>query len=189
MSPVTKDELRREIRALRRARPLEARHRAGLAIAEHAGPYIARSETVTSFLSMPTEPPTDALNARLLEAGRHVVVPRIIGSDLQWVELSAQSEFTVGAMDIREPKGHAVPLPSVEAMFMPALAIDTHGNRLGQGGGFYDRTLASVARHGEGGPLRIAIVFEDELRDWIPTEWFDTPVDVVITPAGARTFS
>lgn len=190
MSPVTKDELRREIRAMRRARPLEARQQAGLAIAEHAAPYITADRgTVTSFMSLPTEPQTEALNHRLLEAGARVLVPRIVGSDLQWVELSAQSEFTVGAMDIREPKGHVVPLRGVRTMFMPALAIDRDGNRLGQGGGFYDRALATVARHEDGGPLRIALVFDDEIRDWLPTEWFDTPVDVVITPTGVHAFS
>ena len=190
MSPVTKDELRREIRAMRRARPLEAREQAGLAIAERAAAYISGGPgTVTSFMSLPTEPQTEALNRRLLEAGARVLVPRIVGSDLQWVELSDQSEFTVGAMDIREPKGRVVPLRGVRTMFMPALAVDEHGNRLGQGGGFYDRALASVARHRDGGPLRIALVFDDEFRDWLPTEWFDTPVDVVITPSGVRTFN
>lgn len=190
MSPVTKDELRREIRTRRRARSVEERALAGLAIAEHAAPYLqGHPVTVTSFMSLPTEPQTDALNRRLLDAGTRVLVPRIVGSDLHWVELAADSEFTIGAMDIREPKGPAVPLRAVRAMFMPALAIDGDGNRLGQGGGFYDRALAAVARHRDGGPLRIALAFDDEIREWLPTEWFDSPVDVVITPAGVRTFS
>lgn len=190
MSPVTKDELRREIRAMRRARPVEARQQAGIAIAEHAEPYVHRGPgTVTSFLSLPTEPQTDELNRRLLEAGVRVLVPRIVGSDLQWVELTLTSEFTTGAMDVREPKGDAVPLRGVRTMFMPALAIDGQGNRLGQGGGFYDRTLASVPRHVDGGPRRIALAFDDEIRESLPTEWFDTQVDAVITPSGVRTFS
>lgn len=190
MSPVTKDELRRQIRASRRARSDADRRAAGLAIAEHAAQFVHGGPgAFTSFLSLPTEPPTDPLNERLLASSARVLVPKIVGSDLQWVALTPGAELTVGAMAIREPKGHSVPLRGVHTMFMPALAIDVHGNRLGQGGGFYDRALAAVPRHQDGGPLRVALVFADELREWLPTEWFDTPVDVVITPTGVRRFS
>jgi len=67
-------------------------------------------------------------------------------------------------------------------VLVPALAIDRAGFRLGQGGGYYDRLLADVPRHADGGPLLVAVVHDDELLDALPHEPHDRPVDAVLTP-------
>ncbi len=63
-------------------------------------------------------------------------------------------------------------------VIVPALAIDRHGLRLGQGGGSYDRALARRSP----GTLTIALVYDDELVDVVPSESHDLGVDAVITP-------
>ena len=65
-----------------------------------------------------------------------------------------------------------------DAVLVPALAVDRAGNRLGRGGGSYDRVLARV------GPLipLIALIYDDELLDHVPAERHDVPVRAAVSP-------
>ena len=64
----------------------------------------------------------------------------------------------------------------LRVVLVPALATDAHGNRLGQGGGYYDRLLAVLPRE----VVRIALVGPGELLEAIPREEHDEPVDRTI---------
>lgn len=187
---MTKDELRLLVRQARRVLSPDARTEAGWRIAEAAQQLVTGSNhTITSYLHLPFEPPTDILNRHLLQAGHQVLVPRIVGSDLHWARFTEQIDLGIGPMGIREPRGPAVPLSDVHTMFVPALAVDRRGMRLGQGGGFFDRTLATIARHSDGGPLIVAVTFADEFVEEVPAEWFDHAVDALVTPTGLTRFT
>ena len=188
------DEAKRAMRASMRARRLTrpADGQAARALASHLRDIPAG--TVACFMSMPSEPDTRALIAALLNAGTRVLVPRVDGRDLEWVALSESVRFSPGPFGIREPVGSAVgrgggPLTDCAAVLLPALAVDGRGFRLGQGGGFYDRTLAEVPEHGAGGPMRIAVVFDDEVVEAVPTDVHDCRVDLALTEVGIRRFS
>jgi len=97
------------------------------------------------------------------------------------------SEYARGPLGIAEPTGpslpsHPSPLTRAAVLFMPGLSVDRQGRRLGQGGGYYDRALADVPPHSAGGPLRVALIFDDEFVDEVPVEDHDCTVDVVVTP-------
>ena len=70
-------------------------------------------------------------------------------------------------------------------IFMPATAVDRDGNRIGQGGGYYDRLLQGLDAAGQR-PATIAVVYDDDLlpSGSIPAEAFDRPVRQVLTPSG-----
>lgn len=184
---VSKADLRARVRAARRARTEDGRREAADALARHGLTLLPPAPaTVATYLSLPAEPGTDRLNAALLAAGYAVRAPRIRGDYLEWVELTTDSELHDGPMGIREPVGPALPasaLADVSVVFLPALAADRRGLRLGQGGGYYDRALAQVPTHGDGGPLRVVVLFDDEVLDDVPTEPHDCRVDVALTPA------
>jgi 5-formyltetrahydrofolate cyclo-ligase len=61
-------------------------------------------------------------------------------------------------------------------VLVPALAVDRHGNRLGRGGGSYDRALARATG------LTVAVLYDGELVDLLPVEPHDVPVNAVVTP-------
>ena len=63
---------------------------------------------------------------------------------------------------------------------MPALAVARNGIRLGRGGGYYDRAL----QHARPGAVLVALVFDDEFVDELPTEPHDRRVTAVVTPSG-----
>ncbi len=180
---------RSRIRAARRARDESERVHAAGSIAARALPALADCGTVACYLAMPTEPGTDALIDLLRQRDTRVLVPRVREDSLEWIELTDSMEFIESDLGIQEPTGSALTdaLAECDAIVLPALAVAHDGIRLGQGGGFYDRALHGVPTHAEGGPLRIALVFEDELVDCLPHDTHDARVDAVVTPGGLVT--
>lgn len=132
---------------------------------------------VTCYASYGTEPDTGEVRRRLMAAGYEVLLPRVTGPALEWVVDGGESQ--VSSMGIAEPIGDSVELLPVRAMIIPALAVTRAGDRLGKGGGFYDRVLTAL---GDARPLIAAIVGEQDLVDSLPTEPHDARVDAIITP-------
>ena len=145
-------------------------------------PEVMTAATVALYMSMPTEPGTAPLLRALLDTDRRVLLPRVSGESLTWTSVTRETRFAPGAYGIDEPisDGH-VSLSLADVIVVPALAVDLHGARLGQGGGFYDRALAQLNCR------TIALVFDDEVIDvaagpGVPTEPHDCRVDIIITP-------
>lgn len=172
--PATKTQARAVIRARRRAR------RDAGDIAALAGPYAATllgwlagrtPGTITAYESWATEPPTGALLTALTEAGWRVLVPRTLPDrDLTWHQWRCTQDLGRPAIGL------------ADVVVVPALAVDTDGYRLGQGGGSYDRTLP---RARPDAPV-VAMVFEDEMVDRVPREPHDCRVDAVLTASTVR---
>ncbi len=193
-----KGPLRASIRAGRRSRRPSDCEAAAVALAANARdlPLPDRLEgmTVTCFVSLPTEPGTGPLIEDLVRRGASVLVPRVTAQRLDWLLLAAGQPVTPGPFGILEPLGDPIghgsrPLAGCSALFLPALAIDERGYRLGQGGGFYDRALADVPTHDRGGPIRVAVVFDEEILPRVPTDEHDCRVDLALTEAGIRRFA
>lgn len=184
-APQDKASLRARIRFARRQRSSDERQACRHGIAEHALEALQHCEatTVACFIDAAGEPPTTALLQALWAQGIVVLTPRVHGPDLEWVVTTPTSELTAGAFGIPEVRTGALgSLDDVQAMLIPALAIDGDGYRLGQGGGFYDRTLGDGRAHA---PV-LAVVFSDEDGIAVPREPHDVAVDGVITEAGVR---
>lgn len=188
-----KDELRRAIREERLKRSPRARARAAEAFAAVlAGmPHVSGASCVAAYVSRPSEPGTVPLIERLAAQGTRVLLP-VLGSGLQrdWAWYTSSDELQVRAPGRPpEPAGPTLgpdALAEAEAIIAPALAVDSTGARLGQGGGWYDRVLA----HARPGVLIAAMVFPEELYDAsarpLPQEPHDRTVDVVATTEGWR---
>lgn len=181
-----KDELRKVLREHRRAHhrhPSSGHTAACEALTEHALEAVAGAASVATFVSTGTEPCTRLLLERLHEAGVEVLLP-VLGPHLArcWGRFRGAGDLAERApRRPPEPSGTALPaeeVRKVEALLIPALAVDCDGRRLGQGGGWYDRML----------PLRapdthtFAIIHPEELvAGPLPVEEHDESVDAVIT--------
>lgn len=130
--------------------------------------------TLASYVPLANEPDVGEFN-RQADKDLNLVFPRIVGDSLEF----ASGTLVSSALGLMEPTGDAVANDTIDLILVPALAVDRSGNRLGKGKGFYDRFLAEC-KH----PKLIAVVFDDEVFDSIPTEPFDKPVDGVVTPSG-----
>ena len=101
------------------------------------------------------------------------------GDDLHWVVDGPDT--AVSSMGITEPAGAAVDLLPVRALLVPALAVTQSGDRLGKGGGYYDRVLAGLT---QARPPVVAIAGDTDVVDVLPTDAHDQRVQVIVTPTG-----
>ena len=200
----SKDEIRSSHRAVRAALPPAELDAAAAAIARHglawaSGLAGGRQGTFAAYLGVGAEPPTLTLLSALAGAGHRVLLPVCEPElELSWVYWTPQSGFVRSRFaPIREPVGErhgTAVMRDATAIFLPATALDFSGNRIGQGGGYYDKFLAALAAmfaaSGEApgaAPLpTAAVVYDTEVlpAGSIPTESFDRKVGAALTPGG-----
>lgn len=183
-----KSALRAEVRRRRASLDDATRRRAAAAAADHllALPEVARAETVALYAAHGDEldpaPAGDALRAR----GLATVLPRVDGASLLLVPVGSGDQLSPGYRGVPEPVGDALPAEAVDVVVVPGVAFDRSGGRLGQGGGHYDRLLATLPR----GSLRVGYAFACQLVDEVPRSLHDEAVDVVVTEDGTiRTYA
>jgi len=177
-------------KAVLRARLLDARSKLSADQRASAGrlirdallslPEVQMAGTVAAYYSVGREPDTRGLVYALWKRGTYVLLPLLrADGDLDWASYEGPDSLVAGPRGLREP---GEPPRGVEAVaradvvLAPALAVDHRGNRLGRGGGSFDRALARV------GPLIavIALLYDDELIDRVPAEPHDRPVRAAV---------
>ncbi len=141
-------------------------------------PEFTRATTIASYMSYGDEPDTYDLNRALIRAGKTLVLPRINGEQLEWVQWTGESENLHKAKKILEPVGPTIAnIGKIEIVIVPALRIDRNGYRLGQGGGYYDRALPQLAA------WSIGLIHPDEISsEDLPRETWDHPLHAAATP-------
>ncbi|WP_193331121.1 5-formyltetrahydrofolate cyclo-ligase [Pseudoalteromonas ulvae] len=95
------------------------------------------------------------------------------------------SPMSTNRYGIFEPKlncSQICPIEQLDILFTPLVAFDAQGNRLGMGGGFYDRTLAKYYQEQWQKPIVIGLAHECQKVDLVPTEAWDIPLKWIATP-------
>jgi 5-formyltetrahydrofolate cyclo-ligase len=138
-------------------------------------PEVEKAQTIASYFSYGDEPDTHALNQHLISLGKNLLLPRINGESLEWVQWDGSPEQISAQSLIPEPIGEAITdTKAIEVVLVPALAMDQAGYRLGQGKGFYDRALKELSA------FTIGIIFPHELLSQsLPRDSWDVPVNLV----------
>lgn len=203
----SKEEIRSSHRTRRAALTAAELEQAGTGIARNGLEWAAavaegKPSTFAAYLGVGSEPPTLALLGALHDAGHKVLLPVCEpGLELSWVYWTPSTEFVRSRYaPIQEPAGDrygTAVMRHVAGIFLPATAVDLTGNRIGQGGGYYDKFLAALpavlpARITVSGadtppPLpTAAVVYDAEVLPAasIPAESFDRKVAAALTPTG-----
>jgi 5-formyltetrahydrofolate cyclo-ligase len=141
-------------------------------------PEVSSAQTIASYFSYGDEPDTHALNLHLISLGKKLLLPRIKGEVLEWVEWNGSPEQISSHSFIPEPMGEAISdANAIEVALVPALAMDQAGYRLGQGKGFYDRALKDISA------FTIGIIFPHELLNQsLPRDSWDIPLRKSASP-------
>ena len=135
------------------------------------------AKIIASYLSYGTEPKTHDLNRAVIQEKKLLVLPRLLpNKDLEWVRWDGSDTHLTKKGNVYEPIGEVFN-GVIDVVIVPSLHIDRNGNRLGQGGGSYDRALAKLSA------WKVALVYAGELTsEEIPVEKHDLKVDAVATP-------
>ena len=133
------------------------------------------------FASFRTEVDTTELIKISLSMGKHAVLPKVNPDmhDLLLFEVGDFADLTPGYMGIPEPSAAAeqVGINDVDVVIIPGAGYDASGNRVGYGGGYYDRLLAGLQRDI---PI-IAPAYEEQILDSVPSEPHDIRVNLIVT--------
>ncbi|HEX6366721.1 MAG TPA: 5-formyltetrahydrofolate cyclo-ligase [Agromyces sp.] len=180
---VQKRILRAELRERRRVMTSSERRLATEGLTARLTELIASTgaESISCYLSMPTEPDTRPFLEWAEARGIRVLFP-VTREDglLDWTVGEEHSE-TLGLHGVPEAIGELLgpmAINDVDLILVPAAAIDRTGMRLGWGRGYFDKTLGSMERC----PPVYAVVFDSEFVEQVPREVHDQPVNGVVTP-------
>ena len=187
---LAKAALRRRLAAARSGLTDAQRAEAGrqLRDAVLALPETQMAGTAAAYCSVGTEPDTRGLIYALWKRGTYVLLPLLLpGGDLDWASYEGPDSLVPGPRGLAEPgepRRGPEAVARADVVLAPALAVDHAGNRLGRGGGSYDRALARVS------PLIpvIALLYDDELLGHVPAESHDTPVRAAVRPGPGITW-
>lgn len=183
--PLPKKALRRGLRAARAA-----------FVASLTADYRARLEADLAAVLVANIPPglVAGYHAVGSEIGlrrfkRVVLFPRVVHGGALTFHAGSEASATLafaGLGNIPEPALDAsIGVPAI--VLLPLLAVDTRGTRLGQGGGYYDRTLAALRARGP--VLAVGVAWDMQRVDTLPADPWDAPLDALATPSGWSAFS
>lgn len=180
---VAKIALRDRIRTQRHRRGLlEVGDAArGLAEVVTGRPEVRRAATVAAYVSIGAEPGTGALLDALTAAGKRVILPVLQPDhDLGWGTWRGATALAPARLGLLEPVDQLGPeaVATADVVLVPGLAVSTTGDRLGQGGGSYDRALGRVP---VGTPV-VILLYDDEVGLDVPVAPHDRPVTAAATP-------
>ena len=142
---------------------------------------LRKSDVVAAYWRIRDEMDCQPILIRLMDSNQTVVLPVVLGPDEPldlrvWEQGASLYEAGFGTLAPSELAPKAEP----DVVLMPLLAFDSRGTRLGYGGGYYDRTLASMKKR----PKLIGLAYSTQQLERIPREAHDVPLDAVITETG-----
>lgn len=201
----SKKELRKTILQKRDSLSPEQRHRKSQAITKRviAHKSFQSAEKVLLFASYKSEVDTTELIRHALELGKQVYLPKVAydentqRDEMEFYRIFSEAELHEGYKGIREPEANtSTKFQGLQAgkeqiqaqqsapgthilIILPGAVFDRNGNRIGYGGGFYDRFLVRC----EKSVYKMGIAFECQVmaNDILETEPHDVRVDTVIT--------
>lgn len=180
-----KEELRESIREKLRALPAEEiawkSYQLCNAILQQRVWQEAR--IVALFASLPTEPVVEFLWDSIRQNGKKACYPKVDGEHLRLITVSDPTELVTSRWQLREPvmrEPNLQSLEKIDVILVPGLAFSRNGERMGRGGGFYDRLLAKESLRAH----KIGICFDMQVFRDLPLESHDVIMDQIATESG-----
>ncbi|WP_074012353.1 5-formyltetrahydrofolate cyclo-ligase [Candidatus Sodalis sp. SoCistrobi] len=185
-----RQSLRNQIRQRRRALSPQQQTAAARRVVSHVmnDPRIHSARTLAVFLSFDGELDTRPLIDALWTAGKLVYLPVLhpfTPGHLLFMRYTAATPLVLNRLRIREPQldiTTLLPLAGLDILFTPLVAFDSQGQRLGMGGGFYDRTLQHWRPRAGFYPIGLAHDCQ-QVAEPLPVEQWDIGLPEIITPS------
>jgi len=183
------------MRRRRRALCARERRRCGELLARRlsANPLLLRSRRIACYLANDGEMDLAPLIERLWRRGKQIYLPALHGAALWFLPFTphtrlAHNRFGIPEPDLNAP--HRTALRALDLVLMPLVAFDSNGNRLGMGGGFYDRTFAYLRTSPAWArPRLIGTAYAFQRVPALAVQPWDVPLGGVATERGLEQFT
>lgn len=173
-----KKALRRQVREWKRAMTAEQIDAASADLCEqflNTDLYF-HAKTIYGYLPYNQEVRTVPIIAKALADGKRVAVPKVYGDEMRFIYIDGFDNLEKSEKGIPEPiEDGPIGDDPTALVIMPGIAFDKDGHRIGYGGGYYDKFLASEPNH-----QTIALCYDFQVFPQLETEEFDIPVDLVL---------
>ena len=134
------------------------------------------AKTIYGYLPYNQEVRTVPMLEQAMRDGKRVAVPKCYGDEMRFIYMDDLSKVEKGYANIPEPiADDPVADDKTALVLMPGMAFTKDGKRMGYGGGFYDKFLASEPDH-----PTVALCYDFQMVEDLPTEDYDIPVDCVL---------
>lgn len=131
------------------------------------------------YISFRNEVETESLIEKCINSGKRVYAPLINGRTMDFFRIDnlTKDDYIINRFGIPEPpKGLTPHYPEKnDIMIVPGVGFTKNGHRMGRGGGYYDRYLSDYPVY------KMAIAFEAQLKESLPTQEWDILMDMVVT--------
>jgi 5-formyltetrahydrofolate cyclo-ligase len=177
----SKADLRQKIRAALGKISLAVRLAESLDLCRRLEPQLQSAHTILFYAPLPDELDVWLLLEKLL-ASKICALPAFDAATQTYSARRVkdlETDIAPGKFGVSEPLANCeeIPLNKFDLVFVPGVAFDLHGNRLGRGRGFYDRILKAT------GGIKCGVAYDFQLLEEIPAEPHDATVDFIFTPA------
>lgn len=175
--------LRKEFLTKRAAISIDERDRISHALVKKflATQIYSEAKIIMAYASMPDELQLNELFAACFDDKKTLAIPFIVGKgEMQAVEVPNFDSLEIGAFNIptvKENLRNFIKSAQIDCIIVPGVALDKNFNRLGMGGGYYDRFLPLAVN-----AKKIALAYDFQLVDNLPLESHDTRINAVLTP-------
>lgn len=187
---ITKQVLRKSLLCYRQLMPTPVYEHRNLRMVKLLESFISQRtiSSIHTFLSIKKnkEPDTAPLFSPLWRSGVKIVVPKTIFSSRKMAHfyLKSNTKLKTNNWGIPEPiNAKEANVSDVDIVLVPLLLADKCGNRIGYGGGYYDRFLK------ESSALKVGLNLAEPVDQILQKEEWDTPLDVLITPQNVYEFA
>ena len=180
---LNKQALRIQLRAQRAALPQQQRRANDAvictALAQHKA--LTTFRTVGFYAASNAEPDLRAL-ATQWQTTKRLALPVVDADTLVFCRWQPEDALVTGKFNIAVPATRQVIIPDAQMLLLlPCLALDRYGNRLGYGGGYYDRFLAANPT-----VTTVGVCYQCCLQTQLPRHAHDRSVDYIVTETGLR---
>lgn len=187
---VSRQQIRADIRKKRNQLPSDTQYLAGLDLIRQFAqlPELLSAQHIALYLTADGEIDTKPLIEWLWQQGKSTYLPVIhpfSKGHLLFLRYQSDTPMVLNQYSIAEPKldqTQVYPVAKLDLVCTPLVAFDRQGQRLGMGGGYYDRTLAPWFATGQG-PKPIGLAHDCQQVEQLPVESWDVPLPKIVTPS------
>ena len=137
------------------------------------------ANTIGIYASIANEVDTYEIIRKALEDGKTVCLPKVVGKNLLFYQITSMRDLSEGHFRVLEPTTEKI-INDINCMYIPLLAFNKQNYRIGYGKGYYDRYLMNVRTR------KIGLAFSFQFHPAIEVHSLDIPMDQIITELGVN---